>query len=107
MSKLLRDHISFFSLLSKTSRAQRISLLQSITNEQLQSLLEVIFNVVNNAAAIPNKLYLQKLIKYKGILRQLVDKNISRKRKLNILIKHNIILPVLLDKLILFICKNG
>ena len=81
--KALEDQIHFY-LYTTFSRQQHHALIKTISKPQLHALLEVVFNVLSLARA--TKVCLAVI---KKIIRQVVDRRASVKKKQNLLQKYS------------------
>ena len=96
MSKVVRRNAPFLRLLVATaSKSQRKGLLDTITNDQLKALTEVIFNLLRGVIAITPS-YRNQLRKQKKLIRLLGDKSVSPKRKRVALCRKGSVIAVLL-----------
>ena len=95
MSRLVRTHAAFLQLLYATNAKQRKVLLQTISNEQLKALCEVIWNVYKGTVPVSDR-YVKKLTPYKTIIRSLISRRVGRKRKKIILVQRHSMIPWLL-----------
>ena len=75
------------------SRQQLPSMLRILTKKQLQTIIEIIYNVVQGVCPISedNKSF---LIKYKNLIRRLVSNRATLSQRKNILIRLRNILPI-------------
>ena len=85
------------NLLAIASIKQRRALLETISVQQLKTLLEVIYNVIPNRAVIPSETFIKSLYKYRHVLRQLAKKGAHKKALLR---RRHGFLPVLLKPLL-------
>lgn len=96
MSKKIRDNANFLLLLEKADFKQRKALLDSINPQQLLAVCELILNILKGV--IPVSDYTKRRLKnYVKVLRTLVQKNtVSRQKKIQLLLKHHRVIPVLI-----------
>lgn len=87
MEGIVRREGLFIGLLLTTNKKQRDCLLQSITVRQLRTLVEIIYNALHGYLTLPEK-ELEYLQKYKTYFRLIVTKRISRRERVNLLIRH-------------------
>ena len=85
----------FIGLLLRTNKRQRRALLQTITKNQLRVLIEIAYNVLHGYGHIAEKdmLYLKR---YQSIIRRLVAKGLSARKRKNLLMKYVSIISKLL-----------
>lgn len=102
MSRLVRTHEAFLQLLCEAGTKQRKVLLQTITNEQLRALCEVTWNVYKGTVPVSNR-YVKKLTPYQTIIRSLISRLVSRKRKKAILLQKHKVLTWILRPAIQFL----
>ena len=96
MSRLIKKHWSYLQLLMNTaSKQQRKQLLDTITNDQLRALTEVIVNLLQSILPIATS-HKPKLKRHRIIIRQLGDTEISSKKKRELLCKHGVVIANLL-----------
>lgn len=96
MSTVLKKQIWYLHLLMNTSStAQRKALLDTITNEQLKALTEVIHNVLQGNIPL-TQVHKNKLRHHKAFLRILGDPKISLARKREALCQKDTIIILLL-----------
>lgn len=86
--KAVEKHIDFLCVLTKASRQQRKTLLQTISTGQLHALLEVIYNVIKGTVVVSttNKSLLKR---YKRIIRQVIAQSRSKSEKIRLLLRHS------------------
>ena len=80
MSKRVLDQVPFLRLLARSSRIRRKRLLQFATKEELTALFEICLNIIKGNIPV-NKRHLQKLKRYRDIIRELESKNVSLQKK--------------------------
>ena len=81
----LKKHHNFLYILARSHPSQKKALIRTASNEQLKSLCEICLNVLGGNIPIN----LQKLKKYKKLLRALADKKFSVQRKKRILLNQS------------------
>ena len=74
----VEQNVSFLSMLSKGRVKQAKALVGTATSKQLDSICEIILNVIKQVIAIPKKL-VNKAKKVKRVMRCLSKKGLSRK----------------------------
>ena len=89
--KAVEKNMDFLCLFSKTSRKQRRALLQTMSKLQLRAFLEVIFNVLKGTVDISAS-FKNSLEGYKHIIRQVIDRKVSTKKKIKLILHHTEIL---------------
>ena len=77
-------HRDFLSLLLTSKRRRRNSLLDTATREEVNSVVELIYNILRGAFDLTTKEQ-AKLYKHKAYLRALIKKKISASKKKEIL----------------------
>ncbi len=96
MSKLVKKNVSFFRLMStSSSRKQRRALLDTITADQLKSLIEIIVNLLEGVLQITSKRK-SELGRYKTLIRTLGDKSVSLHRKQKLLRGRDLVIVILI-----------
>ena len=81
MSQLVRKHWSYFQLLmSTTSKMQRKHLLDTITNDQLKALVQIVINFLQRVIPIATGPK-TKLRRQRHLIRRIGDRSISLKDK--------------------------
>ena len=96
MSKLIKDNAPFLQLLLHiTSKAQRKSLLNSITNEQVKVLSEIAHNLLQGTIPF-NTVQKVKLKKYKSFIRLLGNTSVAIKAKKQNISKKGSVIALLL-----------
>ena len=96
MSRLIKKHWSYLQLLmNTTSKQQRKQLLDTITNDQLRALTEVIVNLLQSILPITPS-HKPKLKRHRNIIRRLGDTTISSKKKKELLCKQGAVIANLL-----------
>lgn len=97
MSKRVRENRNFLSLLYKADFKQRRALLESISKDQLLTLCELVLNVIKGVIPV-SQASKDKLRRYAKILRTLAEKrSVSRRKKIDLLVKHHRLVPTLLQ----------
>ena len=95
MSVQLKKHWNFIQLVISTSGHQRFALFQTITDEQLSLICEIVLNTLQEHLAIPPQT-IQTLKKHRTFLRSLTLNDLSKiKKKTAVLSKHKVILLLL------------
>ena len=91
MSSTVLKEGYFIGLLLRTNKRQRRALLQTITKNQLRVLIEIAYNVLHGYGHIAEK---DRLIQ--SIIRRLVAKGLSARKRKNLLMKYVSIISKLL-----------
>jgi len=99
MAGTVRKHSCFFQLLHDTSSKQRKALLQTITDDQLKSLCEVILNVYRGTLPLSTH-YIKKLIPYKTFILSLTDRRVGSTYRKKKLVQINDVIPWLVKPLL-------
>lgn len=85
MSRLLKTQQTYFRLfVSKTSDIQRRRLLDTITNDQLKALVQIVKNFLQKTFSVPSS-SLATLTRRKRLLRNLADTSLTLKDKKTLL----------------------
>lgn len=100
MSTRMRNNTALLHLLSACHPKQRKAVLQTLTEQQLRSLCEVVLNVLKGTVELSHK-EKQKLRKNKRVLYQLASKSVPSKKKKQILVQQggNILPSILIPAL--------
>ena len=98
MSKLVKTHWNYFQLLMSTTKGQTKVLVDSITNDQLRALTQIVVNLLEFVLPIKPSMKLQ-LKKKRNIIRQIGDKTLSNKKKKELLSKHSGVITLLLKSI--------
>ena len=96
----------FFGVLLDASDKQRLAILKTVSDSQLRSLLEAIYNVLKGNCPI-GETTKRGLSRYKKVLRRLVSKEFSLNQKRRLLIKHHRILPLILKPVTRYLLRDG
>lgn len=85
--KAIEKQIHFLYLYTISSRQQHHALIKTMSKSQMHALLEVVFNVLKGTVELSrsNKTLLGR---YKKIIRQVVDRHVSVKKKRSLLQKY-------------------
>lgn len=84
MSRLLKSQWAYIDLLkSETSHKQRQALLDTITKDQLKSLVQIVVNFLRVLTVPPT--VITQLKRHKRLLRSLADTDLALKAKQNLL----------------------
>ena len=96
MSTLVKKHWCYFQLLmSTTSKLQRRQLVDTITNDQLRALIQIVVNLLQNIIPLtPSKK--THLKKHRKVIRQIGESSISLKKKKELLCKQSSAIALLL-----------
>ena len=87
MNALLRKEGFFLGFLLHTkNKKQKTTLLRTIDKRQLHALIELIYNVLHGYEFPTAKV--QALQRYRNVLRKLVSKALTKKQRVELLIKH-------------------
>lgn len=98
--KRIRNNLDLLKVLCKCNRNMLKAIIHNSDKELICCICECILNIVNGNVKIGDK-ELQKLKKYKRILRELLNKYKPIKTKRKILIQHGSgILPILIPTII-------
>lgn len=98
----MNDKKTFIKFLLDIPKQQLVCFLNIITKEQLQAIIEIIYNVVQGVCPIPvaNKSVLSK---HKNLIRALVSKRITLSERKRLLLKLRNILQIFLKAYIEYV----
>ena len=96
MSTLVKKHWCYFQLLmSTTSKLQRRQLVDTITNDQLRALIQIVVNLLKSIIPLtPSKK--TQLKKHRKVIRQLGNSSVSLKKKKELLCRQSSVIALLL-----------
>jgi len=95
MSARLKRNLDFLRVLKKANTKQRKAILDTGSKDLILCLCEVIDNVLAGTVKLSSK-QKKELIKYKSILRKLIDKKVTIKAKRRLFIQKGGFLPAIL-----------
>jgi hypothetical protein len=96
---MIKKYLPLFQLLTEISEVQRLSILNTLTDQQVHAILEAIYNVLKGVC--PMKYQDKKtLSEYKWIIRRLVSSELSTKQRKRMLKKYQAIIPILLKPVV-------
>lgn len=101
MDQSIRTHAPFLQLLQSTCPKQRQALLLTISDEQLQVLCEVVYNVYKGTLPL-SRYYIDKLFRYKKDMESIIDRDVGRQTKVKLFVKDQVMLPWILKPLMTF-----
>ena len=99
MNRSIRSHASFVRLLYATFPKQRQALLLTASDDQLRVLCEIVYNVYKCTVPL-SRYYVEKLKPYRKDIETLIDRDVGRKTKIDLLIKKQTMLPWLLKPIL-------
>lgn len=85
-----------FKFLLVSEKNQRDALIRTLTDQQLQILVEIIYNLIKGGISISNK-YKEMLTVNKGNIREVVEESISKRIMRKRLLKISGDLPIILQ----------
>ena len=88
MNILKKKEGDFLRLFLSTSENQRTALLKTIQTSQLQTIVEIVYNVLMGTRDISIQ-YVKVLKKHKTMIRRFVSKTLSNKERKRLLIKYS------------------
>lgn len=98
----MKSSTVFLRFLYQASKNQRVAIFPHLTKEQVNVLSEVALNIFKGV--FPNKQkYLKTLKPYKSVLYQLGSKSLGVRKKKQLLIRYNNLIPHLLGPLLDFL----
>ena len=106
MAQRVEKHLPLYGLLADTSEAQRVAILKTLNPSQLRALLEAIYNVLRGTCPVDDTLK-KKLYRHKRVIRRLVSKELTRRQQQHLLVKHNVLLPLLLAPVVELLTTQG
>lgn len=86
MNRKLKTHFSFLDLLGIASAKQRRNLLTTMTFAQMQTLCEVIYNVLKGTIPVTKK-YINSLLHHQNVIRTLASRSVSKSRCKNVTVE--------------------
>ena len=87
MSQKLKRSKSFLTLLLDTKLPQARALLSTVTQPQVETIVEIIYNLMNIASASRDKAVLNKR---KAFLKKLVNRKTNLNQKKRLVVKHRV-----------------
>jgi len=99
---MAQKHLPLFEVLTRGTDDQRAVLLQTLSEPQLKAVLEAIYNVLKGTCPVRNKDKTQ-LLRYRGVIRRLVSKDLSQQQQRRLLKKHRTLLPIVLTPVIRYL----
>ncbi len=96
MTAQLQKNWSFIQLLTQTSAIQQKALLKTLTDNQLSTLCEVILNILKGNLHLSADI-IQKIKRYRSVLRNLSSKSASNKTKKTSLVKNQKLIVYILQ----------
>lgn len=87
MNKLVRQERDVLNLLLNTSNKQKKVLLQTIEKQQLNAIVQIVYNILQGYRPLPDK-DKRLLAKRKDVIRQFVSKGVSLKKRKDLLLKY-------------------
>lgn len=106
MTASVKKHREFLRLLTTTHKIQRVHMLQTISNNQFNILVEIVYNILHGICPLTKDEEV-KLKKYKTLLRKLKEKKLAKRIKKNILLQIQQIVPTLLSSVQRYFSCNG
>ena len=85
--KLIKDNEVFLKATINSHRGQGTALVSSAKKHQLDSICEVLLNIVHGIIPVSNDI-VKKAARYKSVLRQIVGKLIKTKLRKELIIKY-------------------
>lgn len=87
MNKLVRQERDVLNLLLNTSNKQKIVLLQTIEKQQLNAIVQIVYNILQGYRPLLDK-DKRLLAKRKDVIRHFVSKGVSLKNRKHLLLKY-------------------
>ena len=95
MNREVKSQIDYIRFVKTCNKLQRNYLIEFSTSEQLQALTDIIYNVLLGNCPLGKNIK-SKLSKYKNIMRQIVEKKVTKKKRKILLKKLNLVLPLII-----------
>lgn len=95
MNREVKSQIDYIRFMKTCSKLQRNYLIEFSTPEQLQAITDIIYNILLGNCPLGENIK-SKLSKYKSIMRQIVEKKVTKKRRKILLKKLNLVFPLIL-----------
>lgn len=96
----------FCMFLLMSSKEQFNYMLKSITKEQLQIILEILYNISNEIVMIPTE-DKRKLKKYKTNARKLLSSDLKWTSRRRLLWKIRLVVPIILQNYLKYVKRTG
>ena len=106
MSTLVKNQRHFLRLLVSIKPLQRKAILQTLSDQQVQAVIQIIYNILEGNCSLPEK-DKKKLKRYKAIIRQLVFKGMRMKQRKRLLVKYHFVIAALLKPILHQICPES
>ena len=87
MSQNFKRNKDFLTLLLKTDKGQAKALLETITQKQLEAVIEIVYNLMRISSVKKDKTVIQKR---KTLLRELVNKKVKLAKKKQLVGQHRL-----------------
>lgn len=87
MSMFVKKEKYFILLLLSTTRKQQLALVKSITDRQIQVLVQIVYNVIHGIRSLPED-DKKKLQRYKTSIRHFITKSVTTKKRKELLTKY-------------------
>ena len=97
MNREVRAHLDFIKYLKVATKRQSRFLIDNITSDQLRALRDIIYNILLGNCSVKASTK-KKLIKYKSIMRRIVERSVSRKKAKDLFKKLIPILSLILSE---------
>jgi hypothetical protein len=94
--------IHLIEFLIKTTPQQRMKILKTLKKEELKLIIEIIFNVVYGVCPI-FETSTKLLLRYKGLIRQVIADGLRANQRRSILIKFRKIIPVFVQAYVKYV----
>lgn len=105
MNRSIGPHAPFIKLLYSAEKKQRKVLLQTITDNQLRILCEITLNIYQGNLEV-SACYIKRLTAHRKTIEVLIDRKVSRKRKRELIIRKQSLIPLLIEPYISLQLKN-
>ena len=87
MSQSLKRNKDFLTLLLTTDKGQAKALLETVTQKQLETVIEIVFNLKKISTLKKDKTVIEKR---KNLLKKLVNKKVKLLKKKQLIVRHRI-----------------
>jgi superfamily I DNA/RNA helicase len=95
MTLRVQDQASFLQLLYRSSKKQNLLILKSVNRPQALTICEIAFNVLNSNIKL-SKYFRQLLSKKASFYKQIADRSINYKKKIQLIYKNTELVYLLL-----------
>lgn len=101
MSRTIRTHLPFLTVLYKAHTKQRRALLRSLSDEQFQVLCEVALNIYKGTIHLSHR-QIKTLVPFKSVLEFIINKHVRKTLKLKRMIEKQNVFSIILKPVLNF-----